>query len=128
MTKLPLIAALLLSGATAAFADAHGGAPVKEATVDGAALLTDANDMTLYTFDNDSDGVSNCYDACADSWPPLVVDAGMSLPEGFALTERKDGASQVTYNGQPLYLWAGDSAPGDMTGDGVGDVWHVARP
>ena len=113
MTKLPLIAALLLSGATAAFADAHGGAPVKVATVEGAALLTDANDMTLYTFDNDSDG---------------VVDAGMALPEGFALTERKDGASQVTFNGEPLYLWAGDSAPGDMTGDGVGGVWHVARP
>ncbi|MCO6383965.1 hypothetical protein [Oceanicola sp. 502str15] len=128
MTRTFLIAALFASTATFAMADAHGGAPVQEATLDGAAYLTDANGMTLYTFDKDASGPSVCYDACADSWPPLVVDAGMALPEGYALSERKDGAVQVTWNGEPLYFWAGDSEPGDMTGDGVGGVWHVARP
>ena len=128
MTKLPFLAALTICAATFAQAASHGGAPVATDSVEGQEILVNDAQMTLYTFDNDADGVSNCYDGCAGSWPPVLAEAGMDLPEGFALTERTDGTSQITYNGQPLYLWAGDAEPGDMTGDGVGGVWHVARP
>ncbi len=38
---------------------------------------------------------------------------------------RPDGSEQITYNGHPLYLFSGDTAPGDTTGQGVGDVWYV---
>jgi predicted lipoprotein with Yx(FWY)xxD motif len=38
---------------------------------------------------------------------------------------RKDGSSQVTYNGWPLYYYAKDKAPGDVTGQDVGSVWYV---
>ena len=44
----------------------------------------------------------------------------------FTLVERKDGTKQWAYKGQPLYLWVNDKALGDMTGDGVGGVWHIA--
>jgi predicted lipoprotein with Yx(FWY)xxD motif len=27
----------------------------------------------------------------------------------------------------PLYLWVKDKAPGDVTGENVGEVWHVAK-
>jgi predicted lipoprotein with Yx(FWY)xxD motif len=91
-------------------------------------VLTDANGMTLYTFDADSDGMSSCYGGCATNWPPLIAPAGAEPDGDFGLTERKDGAMQWTYYGKPLYTWIKDSAPGDVTGDGVKGVWHAAKP
>ena len=44
----------------------------------------------------------------------------------YTLVQRKDGTMQWAYDGKPLYLWKKDTKPGDMTGDGVGGVWHVA--
>lgn len=124
MKKILLTSAALVFAATAGFANAAGhGGPVK--MMDG--VIVDHDGMTLYTFDNDAAGVSNCYDSCATSWPPLTADAGTELPEGFTLISRNDGTMQIAHNGEPLYLWVGDSAPGDMTGDGVGGVWHTAR-
>lgn len=123
------IAAVLGGLATAsAFAESHGGAPVLTGKLGDEVYLMDANKMTLYTFDKDTKGVSNCYDGCAAKWPPLAGDAAMSLPYGYSVIERKDGASQIAYKGQPLYLWVKDANPGDMTGDGVKGVWHTARP
>lgn len=90
-------------------------------------ILTDANGMTLYTFDKDEGGVSACYDKCAENWPPLLAAADAVAEGEFGLTERTDGTKQWTYDGMPLYLWIKDTKPGDMTGDGVNEVWHVAR-
>jgi len=91
-------------------------------------VLTDANGMTLYTFDQDVDGVSACYNKCAENWPPLIAPAGAEPDEDFGLTERKDGTMQWTYYGMPLYTWIRDNAPGDVTGDGFNNVWHAAQP
>lgn len=90
-------------------------------------ILTDANGMTLYTFDNDKGGVSACYDACATNWPPLLAAADAKADDEYGLTDRKDGSKQWTYDGKPLYLWVNDQKPGDMTGDGVKGVWHVVK-
>lgn len=88
-------------------------------------VLVDENGMTLYTFDNDEQGMSNCYDDCAANWPPLEAAADAE-PEGdFSVVARDDGTQQWAYEGMPLYLWVNDAEPGDMTGDGVGGVWHV---
>ncbi|MEL6641311.1 MAG: hypothetical protein AAFP98_08360 [Pseudomonadota bacterium] len=90
--------------------------------------LTASNGMTLYTFDRDGSGVSNCYDSCATSWPPFLAPAGAQSPGGgLTAIQRNDGSLQWAKNGAPLYFWQGDRAPGDTTGDGVGGVWHVAR-
>lgn len=96
--------------------------------------LVDAAGMALYTFANDTPGVSNCYDACALAWPPLEVAAGedvtavAELPGELATTERTDGTIQVTYDGWPLYYWVNDAAPGETTGHNFRNVWAVARP
>lgn len=91
-------------------------------------ILTDGNGMSLYTFDKDTAAVSNCYDDCAVKWPPL--EAGKkSQPQGeFGIIIRTDGARQWTHKGMPLYTWFKDTAAGDITGDGVKGVWHLARP
>lgn len=91
-------------------------------------ILTDADGNTLYVFDNDEAGLSNCFEACADTWPPLASDAptaGEGMTGTLSTTDRQDGITQVTYNDQPLYYYAADSNPGDRTGDGVGGVWHI---
>jgi predicted lipoprotein with Yx(FWY)xxD motif len=91
-------------------------------------VLTDSNGMSLYTFDKDSNGLSACYDACAQNWPPLMADAGAE-PEGdFGISERKDGSLQWTYKGAPLYGFVKDEKAGDINGDGLKNVWHLARP
>jgi predicted lipoprotein with Yx(FWY)xxD motif len=96
--------------------------------------LVGPNGMTLYMFTNDEPGVSNCYDQCAENWPPLTVEsaddvvAGVNLLGELGTTERTDGTLQVTYNGWPLYYWKDDAAIGDATGEGVGDVWYTIAP
>jgi predicted lipoprotein with Yx(FWY)xxD motif len=90
-------------------------------------IVTDAAGMTLYTFAQDSEGVSNCYGQCSSNWPPAPVANTDALGEGLTAIERRDGTSQLALNGRPLYRWAGDKQPGDVSGDGVGGVWSVAR-
>ena len=88
---------------------------------------TGANGMTLYTFDKDQGAESACYDDCATNWPPYLAQEGASKGQGWATTDRKDGAKQWTYNGHPVYYYVGDKAAGDATGDGKGGVWHVVQ-
>jgi predicted lipoprotein with Yx(FWY)xxD motif len=91
-------------------------------------VLTNAKGMTLYIFDNDTDGKSSCYDACATNWPPLMAADEGAADGDYGVTERTDGSYQWTYKGMPLYTWIKDAKPGDITGDGVKGVWHIAKP
>lgn len=125
--------ALLTTGALAlallavpALAEDYAGGAVKGAMVGGAEILTDASGMTLYTFDKDTAGVSNCYDDCAAKWPPAFADTGAMADGDFSIIDRTDGTKMWAYKGMPLYLWVKDTKPGDTTGDGVGGVWHTA--
>jgi predicted lipoprotein with Yx(FWY)xxD motif len=118
-----LAAALIMLSANASLAQ-----PAMEADSSMGKIYTDANGMTLYTYDKDTAGVSACYDQCAVNWPPYLVE-GDAMAEGeWTIVERTDGSKQWAYDGKPLYLWVNDKAPGDVTGEGKGDgTWHVAR-
>lgn len=101
---------------------------------DAAPMLVGPSGMTLYIFNNDEMGTSNCYDQCAENWPPLTVDSaddvvvGPNLVGGVGTAERTDGTLQVTYNDMPLYYFAQDMARGDAVGEGRGDVWWTVAP
>lgn len=91
--------------------------------------LTDFAGMTLYTFDKDTAGVSNCYNACAKNWPVYTSGAtaqGM-FPANITVITRTDGTKQFAWKGMPLYYYSGDKAVGDLTGDGVGGIWHIVK-
>lgn len=119
-------ATLLALLAAPAMAEDYVGGAVKTADISGKTVLTDAKGMTLYIFDKDQAGVSNCYDQCATNWPPLMADAA-AKPEGdFTVVDRKDGTKMWAYKTLPLYFWKNDKKPGDVSGDGVGGVWHLA--
>ncbi len=110
---------------------------VKTGTVPGlGTVLVAGNGFTLYLFVPDKQsGVSTCYGVCATAWPPLLltgtdvpVYGPGAKPELLGSTKRTDGTLQVTYNGWPLYLWQGDSVPGQATGQGInntGGLWYV---
>jgi predicted lipoprotein with Yx(FWY)xxD motif len=96
-------------------------------------FLTDSNGMTLYLYKKDTPGTSNCYDKCAENWPPFITTGGdLSLPAGVPgkldTTTRKDGSKQITYNGMPLYFFIKDKKAGDTNGQDIGDVWYVVPP
>jgi predicted lipoprotein with Yx(FWY)xxD motif len=101
-------------------------------------VLVNGEGMSLYVFMSDTQdaGTSACTAGCAGIWPPFMVDAepaaGDDLDASLLGTiTRDDGSTQATYNGWPLYLYAGDTAPGDTTGQGITDeygLWYLIGP
>ena len=97
--------------------------------------LVDGQGRTLYLFEADTAGRSNCHGACAGAWPPYLSsgapEAGTGVTGGLLGTVPGDGGAQVTYHGHPLYHYAGDRQPGDTTGQGLdqfGARWYVVAP
>jgi predicted lipoprotein with Yx(FWY)xxD motif len=90
-------------------------------------VLTNTAGMTLYTFDKDEGGKSTCNGPCAANWPPLMAGADAKAAGDWSIVTRDDGAKQWAYKGKPIYLWAKDTKPGDKTGDGFNNVWHVVK-
>ena len=103
-------------------------APTKISESTKGKVLTDDKGMTLYIFDKDSAGKSVCNGKCAVNWPPLMADAASKATGDYTVIVRDDGKKQWAYKGMPLYGWVKDKNPGDVTGDGVNNVWHIARP
>ncbi len=91
-------------------------------------VLADTSGRTLYIYDKDTTlGRSACNGTCAALWPPYAADNGAQPAGNFSIATRDDGSRQWAYKGKPLYRWAGDQKPGDTTGDGVNDIWHVIK-
>jgi predicted lipoprotein with Yx(FWY)xxD motif len=98
-------------------------------------VLTNGTGYTLYWFSKDTVTSSACGDVCMSSWPPVTGTprpAGrVSVPGTLGTIIRSDGVLQATYDGHPLYTYAGDFEPGDVGGNGVaefGGLWYVVRP
>jgi predicted lipoprotein with Yx(FWY)xxD motif len=115
------------SSSSSSPAAATGGS-LKTATIGGATVLTSASGFTLYSFAPDTPTKSNCNGTCAQNWPPVKGPATASGVTGtFGTIKRSDGSVQATFDGHPLYAFAGDSAPGQAKGNGLnaaGGLWH----
>ncbi|MBC7427835.1 MAG: hypothetical protein H7336_04425 [Bacteriovorax sp.] len=122
-----LAVSLVMFHSNVSHADEAGRfAPLTEFEIaDGRDVVANEEGKVAYTFDVDDANVSNCYDACAKAWPPILVKDVSVLKEPMGSTKRKDGTLQLTLEGQPLYFYAGDKKPGDINGDGLGNVWHI---
>ncbi|WP_218027637.1 COG4315 family predicted lipoprotein [Dictyobacter alpinus] len=94
-------------------------------------ILTDSHGLTLYYFTPDTKTTSACGSGCTGSWPPLLATGSTqptsptNLP-GKLTVVKTDTGQQIQYNGHFLYTYAGDSAPGQTSGDGLGGKWFVA--
>jgi predicted lipoprotein with Yx(FWY)xxD motif len=103
-------------------------------------VLVNGEGFTLYMFEPDKQSNSStCYGECENLWPPVLLVDGVKAPLAGAgvnasllgTTVRTGGIKQITYNGWPLYLWHGDSQPGEATGQGLNDsggLWYVLDP
>jgi len=97
-------------------------------------IVVDGKGFTLYMYAPDRQGASQCTGFCAQQWPPLLLPQGSEQPKAgpgvkaalLGTVRRPNGQLQETYNGWPLYLWQGDSAPGQATGqaDAMG-LWYA---
>lgn len=92
-------------------------------------VLADSKGLTLYWYTKDTRMSSACTGGCAQAWPPLtgtgMAAMGVHLTGKLGTITRSGGVTQVTYKGHPLYLYAGDTEPGQIKGNGLGGVWHV---
>jgi predicted lipoprotein with Yx(FWY)xxD motif len=122
------LAALIVMASAALAMD-----PAKTMDTSLGKVWTDQNGMTLYVFDKDTKGatMSACVDQCIVNWPPFLAAEGAMAEGEWTLVDvkDKDGAMKKmwAYEGWPLYLFVKDTKPGDVTGDGVGGVWHAAK-
>ena len=121
-------AAAASSPASSAPASSASATTLGKTTINGTAVVTNSKGMTLYWFVPDTSTASRCTGSCATYWPPLIgpVAAGSGVTGMLATITRPGGAVQVTYDGHPLYTYAGDSAPGQAKGNGLnvsGGLW-----
>ena len=116
---------------------AAAGTTIKAASSRLGQILVDANGRTLYLFVADSGTTSTCNSAgCVQNWPPVLTkgtpQAGAGVTSSLlGTTTRKDGTTEVTYAGHPLYYFIADKQPGQVTGQGIdafGGPWYVVSP
>ena len=97
--------------------------------------LTNSTGFALYyrTTDKPYSGNTTCDTAaCERNWPAFYV-SDLAVPTGlnasaFGVITPYNSTKIVTYDGYPLFYWAGDSVPGDTTGQGVGNFYAATVP
>jgi predicted lipoprotein with Yx(FWY)xxD motif len=118
--------------------DPAGPAAVKltATTVGGlGTVVTDADGMTLYRFDQDRNAPSatNCTGTCTIAWPPVLATSAALQLSGVdrsvvGTVTRPDGNRQITISGWPVYRFAQDTAPGQANGQGMSGTWFAVTP
>ena len=107
---------------------------LKTASSSKGEIVVDGKGMSVYYFTKDvkDSGKSNCTGDCLVAWPPVLTTNETPTVEGVTgkvgTIDTPDGKKQVTIEGMPVYLWEKDKAPGDVTGQGVGNVWYLVAP
>jgi predicted lipoprotein with Yx(FWY)xxD motif len=116
-------------------AAAAGSVVISTRSTSHGTVLTDAKGRTLYWFAIDTPTTSKCTGSCATYWPPVigkpVAAKGASLPHALGSITRSNGQVQATYDGHPLYTYVGDTAAGDVKGNGLklsGGLWWAITP
>ena len=124
------------SGSSSSSGDGSSASDAVLSTADSdlGTIVVDADGRTVYVFDKDTagSGTSACSGDCLAKWPAVTADSDAPAVDGVSgdvgTITRDDGSTQVTLDGMPLYLYAGDSQAGDVTGQAVGGIWWVVAP
>ena len=147
LAAVALIAAACSSGgASSSGGGLYGAGPAPSSAPPAAAvvelrgsalgqILVDGQGRTLYLFEADRAGMSNCSGGCASAWPPYLSNGAPKAGNGVAggqlgtiMRSDDSGGTQVTYHGHPLYYYVGDNEPGVTAGQGLnqfGANWYV---
>jgi predicted lipoprotein with Yx(FWY)xxD motif len=95
--------------------------------------IVDGSGRTIYLFEGDHSMTSRCNGACSTIWPPVTTSGHPRIGTGLSTaklgtTRRADGKTEVTYAGHPLYYYAPDTRPGQVSGEGLdqfGAKWYA---
>ena len=124
------------ASATPAAASSGGGTVITTSSGSAGSFLTNSSGRAIYLWVKDGKNSSACSGACAGAWPPVtatgtVTASGGAVAADLGTITRSDGTKQVTYDGHPLYYYVGDSAAGQVTGQGsdsFGAKWWLVAP
>jgi predicted lipoprotein with Yx(FWY)xxD motif len=116
---------LILGLALSSNAWTAGLDPLTTVVIGGKEVFANASHLTIYVYDKDTGSTSNCYQACARAWPPVLLPPNTQVQAPLGVTQRTDGTTQITVNGKPVYTYVGDGNPGEDNGDGLGGIWHI---
>ena len=130
---LPLLVLVAAALAASALASTSAtGSVIKWKTAQFGQILATKGHLALYTWNQEKGLKVKCTGACAKTWPPITIPHGTMAPKHiagvmgtFGEVMRPDGATQVTFNGHPLYTFHGDS-PTKILCNGV-DGWFVVK-
>jgi len=108
---------------------AHAAALVKTESSTLGTVLVNSKGFTIYHLTTDPKDKSTCTGGCASTWPPVMAasSAEATVPgmSGFGTITRPGGGLQLTYNGEPLYTFSGDTSPGQTRGQGLYGTWFA---
>lgn len=115
---------------------ASGSTTITTATASGKTFLTNGSGRAVYLWVKDTGDASMCSGACSGAWPAVtttgsVAAGGSAQASALGTITRSDGTKQVTYDKHPLYFFAGDSGPGQASGqgsNGFGAKWWLVSP
>jgi predicted lipoprotein with Yx(FWY)xxD motif len=127
--------------AAGATQQAGGAITVSSRQVGGVGtVLTNQSGRTLYTPEQEANGSIKCTGSCLGFWFPVTMAQGATpraasgvIGKLGSIKRPDNGDVQLTYNGDPLYTFRLDSAPGQARGNDFTDsfsgqsfLWHVA--
>src|ERR1035438_2808983 len=130
---VPVAAGLLAAACGSAAGSTATGTPASSGSTTATVIeshagsagtfLTNSSGRAVYLWAADSMNKSACSGACAGAWPPVTTKGNVTAADGAKTADlgtitRSDGSKQVTYDGHPLYYFAGDSGPGTASGQG----------
>ena len=136
MKKFAVLLAVAITAVGAATAIAGSTPWVKTGKTSLGTVLTNAHGRTLYMLNGETKSKLLCKSSsCTSNWPPLMA-SGKALAAGGAKTSSlgtiaRGSGKQVTYNGHPVYTFAGDTKAGQATGEAVkadGGTWYAVSP
>ncbi len=98
-------------------------------------IVITSSGFAVYTLTGDSARHPECTKAkgCFQFWPPVTISASAKLTKSAAIKGtlgrwHRDGFTQLTLSGHPLYRFRDDNRPRAATGEGIvgfGGTWHV---
>jgi predicted lipoprotein with Yx(FWY)xxD motif len=111
------------------------GTTITTRSSDFGQILFGPKRQAIYMWESEQSDTPECYGDCAEAWPPVLTDgepgaSGAADADLLGTTKRKDGSTQVTYGGHPLYYYAHEG-PGEVKCHNVathGGLWWVVQP
>lgn len=96
-------------------------------------VVTDEKGMTLYSFGKDQANPSKwtCAGSCTKTWTPVITEGSVQtsgVDKSLLGTVHRDGKPQLTLAGWPLYRYVGDTAAGQVNGQGKDKEWYAITP